>query len=137
MDRFGTGKSKGALRYDDLNVWLIEQIPELEDAYKRETEWWGQETPGPHIIYGDVLTPYIIQLLESAQDTLATKRAFRVLETMLADQDIEVQAVAVVTVLERLVGNPVWLRLMEPFAGPLARGTVRDLIEGSKSEQDW
>ena len=37
-----TGKSKGALQYDDLAAWLIEEIPELEDAYKREMEWWAQ-----------------------------------------------------------------------------------------------
>ncbi|MCY3623709.1 MAG: hypothetical protein OXH68_18625 [Gammaproteobacteria bacterium] len=132
-----TGKSKGALQYDDLAAWLIEEIPELEDAYKREMEWWGQERPGPHIIFGDVLTPYIILLLESGERTQATKRVFSVLETMLADHDIEVQSVAVVTVFERLVGNRDWLRSMKAFAGPRAREAVRDLIEGSESERDW
>ena len=126
------------MRYEDLGSKLIVAIPELEDLYRKELEWWGEETPGPHVIYGDVLTPHIVRLLESGTDVDAIRRAFGLLETLIADSDIEVQAVAVVTVLDWLVGNPKWLRLMKPHVGPLAREAVRDLIAGSQEEQlNW
>ena len=127
-----TDETKGALRYDDLGARLILEMPELEEPYRRELEWWGEEKPGPHVIYGDVLTPYIIQLLESGDDAEAIKRALGLLETLIADQDVEVQAVAVVTVLDRLVGNAEWTRLMKPYLGPLARRAVQDLIGDSQ-----
>ena len=118
------------LHYNDLGAWLIQEVPELEDAYRRELGWWGKEKPGPHVIFGDVLTPYIIRLLECGDNPEAIKKALGMLETLIADEDIEVQAVAVVTVLDRLVGNAEWMRLMKPYLGPLARRAVQDLTEG-------
>lgn len=122
------GKPQG-LGYENLSRRLVEEVPELEDAYRKELEWWGEETPGPHIIYGDVLTPYIIRLLESGDDPGALRRAFDLLERMIADEDLEVGAVAVVTVLERLQDSDEWLKLLKPYAGPLAREAVRDLVQ--------
>lgn len=127
-----TDEARGALHYDGLGIRLIEEIPELEKAYRKEIEWWGEEKPGPHVIYGDVLTPHIIRLLESGDNPEAIKRAFGLLEMLIADEDIEVQAVAVVTVLDRLVGNAEWMRLMKPYAGPLATKAVQELTEGSQ-----
>lgn len=127
-----TDEARGALHYDGLGIKLIEEIPELERAYRKEIEWWGEEKPGPHVIYGDVLTPHIIRLLESGDNPEAIKRAFGLLEMLIADEDIEVQAVAVVTVLDRLVGNAEWMRLMKPYAGPLATKAVQELTAGSQ-----
>ena len=124
------GKRVRALRFEDLGAKLIETIPELEDAYRERLQWWGEETPGAHIIYGDVLTPHIIRLLESGGDDVeAITTAFGLLEALISDEDVRVQEVAVVTVLERLQGNPEWVRLMKPHVGPLARQAVRDLAQ--------
>lgn len=127
-----TDKGRDALNYNELGMRLIEEIPELAEAYSRELEWWGEEKPGPHVIYGDVLTPHIIRLLEAGDNPDAIKRAFGLLETLIADEDIEVQAVAVVTVLDRLVGNAEWVRLMMPYLGARVRREVQDLTEGSR-----
>ena len=127
-----TDEARSALHYDELGKRLIEEIPELEEPYRRELEWWGEEKPGPHVIYGDLLTPYIVRLLEAGDNPDAIKRAFGLLETLIADEDIDVQAVAVVTVLDRLVGNAEWISLMMPYVGPMARKAVQDLTEGSQ-----
>ena len=124
-------ETEDVLHYDQLGAMLVREMPELGNLYGRELEWWGEETPGPHVVYGDVLTPYIIQLLESGEDAEAIKRAFGLLERLIADRDVEIQAGAVVTVLDRLVGNAEWMRLMKPYLGRLARRAVRDLTEGS------
>ena len=133
-----TASPKGGLRYGDLGTKLIEEIPELEGAYRELLKWWGEETPGPHIIYGDVLTPYIIRVLESGDEPAAITRAFELLETLIADEDVHVQEVAVVTVLERLQDNEEWVRLMRPHLGPLAKQAVRDLAQFWRGELlDW
>ena len=133
-----TEKPPGGLRYGDLNAKLVEEIPELGEPYRKKLEWWGQETPGPHVIYGDVLTPHIILLLESGDDAEAIKRAFGLLETLLAHEDVRVQEVAAVTVLEELQGKPEWLNLMRPHVGPLARQAVRELAQFWRGELlDW
>ena len=80
---------------------MIEEIPEFEDAYRKSLDWWGEKTPGPHIVYGDVLTPYIIRVLESGDDPVAISKAFELLEALIADEDVHLQDVAVVAVLER------------------------------------
>ena len=133
-----TASPKGGLRYGNLGTKLIEEIPELEGAYRELLDWWGEETPGPHIIYGDVLTPYIIRVLESGDEPTAITKAFELLETLIADEDVHVQEVAVVTVLERLQDNEEWVRLMRPHLGPLARQAVRDLAQFWRGELlDW
>ena len=133
-----TASPKGGLRYGDLGTKLIEEIPELEGAYRELLKWWGEETPGPHIIYGDVLTPYIIRVLESGDEPAAITRAFELLETLIADEDVHVQEVAVVTVLERLQDSEEWVRLMRPYLGPLAKQAARDLAQFWRGELlDW
>ena len=123
-----TDKRKGGLRYGDLGAKLVEEIPQLEDAYEKMLESWAPERPGPHIIYGDLLTPHIVRLLESGDDPDAIKKAFNLLERLIADDDEYVQEVAVVTVLERLQGDQQWLRLMKRYVGPLARVEVKALV---------
>ena len=133
-----TASPKGGLRYGDLGTKLIEEIPELEGAYRELLDWWGEETPGPHIIYGDVLTPYIIRALESGDEPTAITKAFELLETLIAHEDVHVQEVAVVTVLERLQDNEEWVRLMRPHLGPLAKQAIRDLAQFWRGELlDW
>ena len=133
-----TAGPKSGLRYGDLGTKLIEEIPELEDAYRKMLDRWGKETPGPHIIYGDVPTPHIIRVLESGDDPVAISKAFELLEALIADEDVRIQEVAVVTVLEQLQDNQVWLRLMWPHLGPLSKQAVRDLAQFWRGELlDW
>ncbi|MCY3623706.1 MAG: hypothetical protein OXH68_18610 [Gammaproteobacteria bacterium] len=129
-----TDKRNGGLRYEDLGAKMVEEFPELEDAYRKELEWWSPDEPGPHVVYGNLLNPYIIRLLESEDSPETVQRAFDLVETLLAHEDVYVQQVAMVTVLEELQGKPEWLRLMKPHAGPLARQAVRELAQFWRGE---
>lgn len=121
--------SSEKLTYDGLSRTLIEAFPELRERYEKELDWWGSEKPGQHIVYGDIFTPYLAELLEADRDTERLERAFRLLEELIANNDVRVQEVAVVTVLEYLQGKPCLLRQAEPYMGPLASAAVRDLEE--------
>ena len=119
------------LRYDDLSSKLIEEFPELRARYEDEIKWWGSERPGQHIVYGDIFTPFLLELLQSGKDRHRLERAFALIEALLSSEDVKVQEVAVVTVLEYLQGKQNLLKVAEPFLGSLASSAVRDL------EQFW
>jgi len=122
-------RSNEKLSYDELSKTLVEAFPEIQERYEKELDWWGSEKPGQHIVYGDIFTPYLVELLEADRDTERLQRAFELLEELIANNDVRVQEVAVVTVLEYLQGKPSLLSRAEPYMGPLASAAVRDLDE--------
>lgn len=50
-------------KYREINTALVHALPELREKYEYESCAWAEEM-GPHVIYGDVLNPYLAQLLE-------------------------------------------------------------------------
>lgn len=120
-------RSRTTLTYDNLSEALIEEFPELQEKYEQELEWWGPEKPGQHVVYGDIFTPYLVGLLEADRDRARLERAFALLEDLIANSEVKVQEVAVVTVLEYLQGKPNLLSRAEPYVGPLASTAIRDL----------
>lgn len=87
--------------WDALAKELIEKIPELKPFYNRELKEWD-EFPGNHNIFGNVLNPFLIKLLEEENHELLKKRIFNFLEAMAQSEDVKIQEVLTVTVLERL-----------------------------------
>ncbi len=96
------------LKFENIGEKLVEVVPELRQSYELELELWGNEQPGPHIIFGDLLNPYLISLLESHNQPIL-KQIFTFLEQLANHEDIKVQEVVAVTVCERLGDNPEWL----------------------------
>jgi hypothetical protein len=47
-----------------LNLLLIENFPNLFDEYNKEVEWQEGDETGSHTVYGDVLTPYLIECIK-------------------------------------------------------------------------
>lgn len=93
--------SKPIMKWDVLHEKLVEAIPELEKAYKEELEDWD-EFPGNHNILGNVLNPFLVELLEQPNKQNLKQRIFAFLELMALSEDVKVQEVLSVTVLERL-----------------------------------
>jgi len=44
------------LRYENMVFYLPQFVPEIQQTFDLEEEWWGDEEMPPHCIYGDVLT---------------------------------------------------------------------------------
>lgn len=97
------------LTYATLEEALMEATPELTEGYLELKEEWGDEEPGPHIVFGDVLNPVLLRLLEAGDGTDKTesmlRRIFALLERMARNDDLKVQEVASTTVLDRLGGD--------------------------------
>lgn len=91
------------IRYETVSDALIEFLPELHEAYQSHINWWGSQLPGPHVVYGDILNPYIDELLR-AKDETTLRRVFDFIERLSLSDDKRVQDLVAVTVCEHL-GN--------------------------------
>jgi len=45
----------------ELNLQLIKHLPEIEERYIDEISWQEQDETGSHVVFGDVLVPYILE----------------------------------------------------------------------------
>jgi hypothetical protein len=48
----------------EMNIMLIKEFPNLIDKYKEEIDWQEGPETGAHVVYGDVLTLYLINCIE-------------------------------------------------------------------------
>ena len=117
------------MSFDNMSTLLIDEFPELRERYDNEREWWGNEEPGQHVVFGDIFTPHLVKLLRDGTDAVQLERGFTFIERLLTHDDIRVQEVAVVTVLEHLQGKPDLLNLAAPYLGPNSRKALKDLAQ--------
>lgn len=120
------------ITYESLSKRLIETVPELAPQYEKELEWWGGEEAGAHNIYGDVLNPYLISLLQSDPNPGTEEvlnRIFAFLEVLSKHPDVHVPEVVGVTVLEVLLGAGL-LEKARRYMGPAT-------LQMSKEIEDW
>ena len=87
--------------YASLNEEMVAAVPALDEAYRAEVAWWKGEKPPCHVVFGNVLNPYISDRL-AADDPDAVAIVFRFLELMAADSDERVRDVLRDTVLEHI-----------------------------------
>ncbi len=106
------------ITYHNLAEKLVEAIPELKSQYEQELKWWGDEEPGAHNIYGDLLTPYLISLLKSDAQEETLRQIFVFLEKLANHDDVHVQEVVAFSILEQLGGDRELLMKARKYAGP-------------------
>jgi hypothetical protein len=116
------------LTYWNLVDHLLAEVPELRPGYEEELKLWLPDKPGPHVVYGNLLTPYLIELLEQNTDTATLWRVFSFLEQLAASPNTIVREVVGASVLERVGGRRLWRDRTLLYAGPATReilGTIR------------
>ena len=86
----------------ELNLKLINYIPEIKDLYKEETSWQDGDNTGSHIIYADVFVPFIKEMI-IAENIQQIIKAFDYIEILLNLDDEYVNEVIALSVLETLV----------------------------------
>lgn len=117
------------MNWEDLSSQLIIRIPELTDLYENEIADWN-EFPGNHNIFGNVLNPFLIKLLEKDNQEQIKKRIFEFLEEMALSDDIRIQEVVSVTVLEYLGDSKKLLKKARKLMG-------NKTLEFSKEIEKW
>lgn len=121
-----------AITYDDMAERLIEEFPELKVRYNSELEWWRDEQPGPHIVYGDIFVPYLRSRLK-AKDKGFLQRAFRFLEELSKSGDTRIQEVIAFSVCEPLAGDAVAVEAAQPYIGLVTRGFMEEARARTRS----
>jgi hypothetical protein len=91
--------------YEELPALLPERIPELEQSYEAEVQRWSPDAIPPHVAYGDLLNPYLVELFKSGDNPEQVARAFAFIEQIATHPDAKVRNVAAVTIVERVVGE--------------------------------
>ena len=90
------------MKYEDLYDEFINLFPEDKEFFKRREEETGAERSiGMHIMFGLVVSPYILRLLEKEPEK--AKKAFEFIEKMETSEDERIANVADVSVLEILI----------------------------------
>ena len=101
-----------AITYQNMCEKLVEAIPSLKINYAKELKWWDGKNPGPHNIYGDVLNPYIEELVKfKNQKSDELKLIFEFLEKLATHEDEKVRNVLQATVCEQITGNGLYSHL--------------------------
>lgn len=96
---------------------LSDNFPELRSKYIALMEDWGIEgKPGQHVIYGEILNPYIDKLLEERDSDKKLEDIFCFLERLSNSEEERIQEVVVVTVLEHFDKES--LEKVRAFMGP-------------------
>ncbi|NDI36668.1 DUF7674 family protein [Chengkuizengella sediminis] len=113
----------------NLSEELIMKIPELKPLYDKELDDW-EEFPGNHNVFGNVLNPFLVELLEKKNQERLKKRIFQFFEDMALSEDDDVQNVLIVTVLEYLGDSEKCLKEARKLMG-------NRTLEFSKEVEKW
>ena len=107
------------LSYNEMSNELIKEFAVLKPEYNEMLKLYEDEIPGPHIVYGDILNPYLISLLENAdQNQYELQRIFDFLEFLANHEDLHIQEVVQMTVLEYIGGKKEVVPNAKKFMGP-------------------
>lgn len=91
------------MKYDELYTTFKEEIPEGSSFFEvKEKENLIDETDGIHIVFGMVIVPYILYIVQNNK-MLEINKVFSFLENMAICEDIKIKEVLDFTVLEQLV----------------------------------
>jgi hypothetical protein len=113
--------------YDSVSDKLISCIPELAASYRAMLQWWGEEKPGPHVVYGELLNPFIDRLVEQDDDR-SLARVFEFIEILARSNDAQVRDLVATTICEHIVSNPKTLRRTQMLMGSSTRAQCQEVM---------
>ena len=88
--------------YDELYKTFKEEIPEGYSIFEvKEKENLIDETDGIHIVFGMVIVPYILHIVQNNK-MYEINKVFSFLENMAMCEDVKIKEVLDFTVLEQL-----------------------------------
>jgi hypothetical protein len=113
-----------------LNSELIERIPELFAGYAELRAMWDGDEPGPHVVYEDLLVPYLARLLRAEDSEVGLLRIFALLEDMARSNDQSIRDVLGASVLEGLHECESVRAQAAAYMGPLTRQLAYEVASG-------
>ena len=90
------------MEYKELNDVLRKRFPSLKTIIDAEMDTFECYIPGPHVLYGNVLNPYISGLLRMPNKSDEISNVFLFYEELAQSDDSEVRNLLQATLLEYL-----------------------------------
>lgn len=115
------------LTYHSLPAWLVAALPELREVYEDELDWWAPDMPGPHIVAGDILTPFLAEVLAHPDDPAFLTRAFSAIESLASSSDPAIRDVVGVSILPGLLEDEKLMTTAAEYFGPVTQRMVDEL----------
>ena len=112
----------------ELNRKLIAAFPELEDHYLEEIQWQDGDETGAHVVYGDVLKPYLLHHITTKNKDVVQK-ILAFIEKSLSENDPLLNEIIAFSVLESILTDNIDLSYVEPMLGDHSRKTWNELKE--------
>lgn len=106
----------------ELNLKLIEALPEIMNQYQSEVEWQEGDDTGSHVVFGDVLTPFLIENI-NCENLHMIKKILNFIESILLIDDEYSNEVITCSVFESIVMTDINMQSIE-----LELGTKSKLI---------
>jgi len=100
----------------DLNIKLVTALPEISELYNDTVSWQEGDDTGSHIVFEDVLVPYITMCFKK-QNKEGLQRSFDVIEEILWCNDEYAEEVIALSVLESFLFKENIEKEIYPFMG--------------------
>lgn len=98
----------------ELNMKLIENMPELKERYLEEVSWQEGNDTGSHVVFSDVFFSYMLETINN-QDTKRIKKCFDIIERILMLDDEYAEEVITLSIIENLIYEFVNLDIVYPY----------------------
>lgn len=112
----------------ETNGKLISAFPELISLYNGEVSWQEGDETGCHVVFGDVLRPYLNKMLLEKNE-MQLQRIFDFLESLLERDEKYLDEVVNLSVLTQIVDDNIGLDLIRLYAGSRTKEMIRKLLE--------
>jgi hypothetical protein len=113
-----------------LNIMLIESFPNLIQKYKEEVEWQEGDNTGSHTVYGDVLAPYMVECIESKNESEVIK-ILEFIERILKFNNKYSDEVIAFSILERIEYEYRDSALLNNNYGELTKKVIDEIRESN------
>lgn len=88
------------LSYASVVDDLLATLPEIKPRFEEEGKCWDEVLQ--HIVFGDVVVPFVLELLSDESEQAMLERVFAFFENMATSPDDMVSELLTVSVLEQL-----------------------------------
>lgn len=110
----------------ELNQLFIKSYPELKSKYEEEVSWQEGDETGSHVVFGDVFTPYLENILND-KDNEQVRKAFEFIEQVLGLNDKYCDEVIAFSVLEKLFDDLANIEFAMPYMGKRTKKFCEEL----------
>lgn len=113
--------------YERLGTELLARFPQLFPGYAALKAMWDGDEPGPHVLFEDLLVPYLLDLFQHGDSELQLVEAFGFLEELAEPSEPIVRDLLGASVLEGLQQEQASWSLARGYMGPRTRRMAEEI----------